>query len=117
MVTDPQGYQSSWLQVPIVTDGCLSANRIAVSMVTGCTGANLKRVYGPCTSCFLHWNDQPSVCPEAISATKQVLLGAQVTQVNIDVGTLCTSVMEGGMDRGKDEKNQSSSLFFFSFAC
>lgn len=85
-------------------------------MVTGCTRANLRRVCGSCTSCFLHRNDQPTTSahehPPPPRVTEQVLLGAQVTQVNIDVGTLCTSVTEGGdWLRGRDEENQSSSLY------
>lgn len=39
------------------------------------------------------------------------LLDAQVTQVNSDVGTLCTSVTRRGKVGGRDEKNQSSSCF------
>lgn len=45
------------LVVPIVTGCCLSANGISVSMVTGCTRANLKGVCSPRTSCILRWND------------------------------------------------------------
>lgn len=104
--------------VPIATGCSLSANGISVSMVTGCTRANLRRVCGSCTSCFLHRNDQPTTSahehPPPPRVTEQVLLGAQVTQVNIDVGTLCTSVTEGGdWLGGRDEENQSSSLYFF----
>lgn len=108
--------------VPIATGCSLSANGISVSMVTGCTRANLRRVCGSCTSCFLHRNDQPTTSahehPPPPRVTEQVLLGAQVTQVNIDVGTLCTSVTEGGdWLGGRDEENQSSSLYFFCCCC
>lgn len=109
--------------VPIATGCCLSANGISVSMVKGCTRVNLEKSGVPVLPVFCigminhHCRPQtPSacVCPGATSATKQVLLDAYVSQVNIDVGTLCTLATEGGMVQENDDKNQSSSLFTFA---
>lgn len=120
------GYRSLGLpvfMVPIATGCCLSANGISVSMVSGCTRANPKKSVVPVLPVFCigminhhHRPQTPTacVCPGATSATEQVLLGAHVSQVNIDVGTLCTSGTEGGMVQENNDKNQSSSLFAFA---
>lgn len=58
----------------------------------------------------LHPQTPPtSACPGATAATERLLPPAQVTQVNVDVGTFCTSVTEGGMFGGRGEPRGEAS--------